>query len=416
MRASTPSLHYGWHIVWAGTLCVFASLGLGRFALGMLLPAMGASLQLSYAQMGLVGTMNFVGYLVAVFFCGALTSRLGHRRLISLALLVIGLSTAAISRATSLWLITLLYSLTGFCSGAANVPMMALISAWFSSHKRGRALGFVVIGSGFAILLAGKLVPLLNASGPEGWRRSWAAISVVVLAISLVCWAVLRNRPQEKGLCPYGQAVFEGHAAPHLSGSISVGELAHLGAIYFLFGITYVVYVTFLVTTMIEEWGMSEAEAGSYWAWVGFLSLFSGPVFGSLSDRIGRKTTLAIVFSIQSVSYLLIAAHPPVIFLSLSIACFGLVVWSIPSIMAALVGDYAGPDKVARVFGRITFIFALGQIAGPAGAGILAEQTKSFSSSFLLAGGLALLAAILSAALKRPEARKGSQSPLQSSS
>ena len=406
MRESTSAVHYGWHIVWAGTLCVFASLGLGRFALGMLLPAMGASLQLSYAQMGWVGTMNFVGYLVAVFFCGALTARFGHRRLISLALLVIGLSTAAISRATSLWLITLLYSLTGFCSGAANVPMMALISSWFSSHQRGRALGFVVIGSGFAILLAGKVVPLLNASGPEGWRRSWAAISAVVLVVSLVCWAVLRNCPQEKGLHPYGQALSEGMVAPRL-GSISAGELAHLGAIYFLFGITYVVYVTFLVTTMIEEWGMSEAEAGSYWAWVGFLSLFSGPVFGSLSDRIGRQTTLSIVFSIQSASYLLIAVHPPLVFLSLSIACFGLVVWSIPSIMAALIGDYAGPEQVARVFGRITFIFALGQIAGPAGAGYLAEQGGSFALPFLLAGGLALLAAVLSATLRRPANRPG---------
>jgi|GEM_PF-6412921 len=81
MRETSPSLHYGWHIVWAGTLCIFASLGLGRFALGMLLPAMGGSLRLSYSQMGLVSTMNFVGYLIAVFFCGTLTARFGHRRL-----------------------------------------------------------------------------------------------------------------------------------------------------------------------------------------------------------------------------------------------------------------------------------------------------------------------------------------------
>ena len=404
MRETSPAIHYGWHIVWAGALCIFASLGLGRFALGMLLPAMGSNMRLSYAQMGLVSTMNFVGYLVAVLFCGTMTARFGHRRLIFFALLVIGLSTITISLVADFFSITLLYALTGFSSGSANVPMMALVSTWFSSHKRGKASGFVVIGSGLAILLAGKVVPVFNASGPAGWRTSWQVIGVVVIMIAFICRAVLRNSPQEKGLQPCGQSAL-GQTASTRTKAISHREIAHLGAIYFLFGSTYVIYATFLVTTLIQERGMSEIAAGNCWAWVGFLSLFSGPVFGTLSDRIGRRATLVIVFCIQSISYLLISAHLPSIFLYLSIGCYGIVAWSIPSIMAALIGDYAGPEKVARIFGLITFVFALGQIAGPTVAGYLAEQTKSFSGSFLLAGCLTLLAAILSAGLVRSEKR-----------
>ncbi|MCA1764697.1 MAG: YbfB/YjiJ family MFS transporter [Desulfobulbaceae bacterium] len=58
--SGNPSrIHYGWHIVWSSTLGIFSCLGLGRFALGMLLPAMGASLGLSYSQMGLISTANF---------------------------------------------------------------------------------------------------------------------------------------------------------------------------------------------------------------------------------------------------------------------------------------------------------------------------------------------------------------------
>ena len=71
-----------------------------------------------------------------------------------------------------------------------------------------------------------------------------------------------------------------------------------LGAIYFLFGYTYVIYATFFVTVLVKERGFSEAIAGNFWSWVGFLSLFSGPVFGSLSDRLGRKRGLMIVFSL----------------------------------------------------------------------------------------------------------------------
>ena len=122
-----------------------------------------------------------------------------------------------------------------------------------------------------------------------------------------------------------------------------------------------------------------------------------------MSDRTGRKASLILVFSIQAVAYVLAAVNLPSAFLVLSIGCYGIVAWSIPSIMAALVGDYAGPRKAARVFGFVTFIFALGQIAGPAVAGILAERSHSFSSSFLMAAGLALLAATLSACLRKQE-------------
>ena len=53
--------HYAWVIVATGMLCVLACLGLGRFALGMLLPSMASSLKLSYSQIGFISTGNFVG-------------------------------------------------------------------------------------------------------------------------------------------------------------------------------------------------------------------------------------------------------------------------------------------------------------------------------------------------------------------
>jgi MFS family permease len=74
--------HYRWVIVGTGTLTIFACLGLGRFALGMILPSMSAGLGLSYAQQGWVGTANFLGYLAAVLAAGALAARLGTRPLI----------------------------------------------------------------------------------------------------------------------------------------------------------------------------------------------------------------------------------------------------------------------------------------------------------------------------------------------
>ncbi|MCB2181561.1 MAG: YbfB/YjiJ family MFS transporter [Desulfobulbaceae bacterium] len=396
------TIHYGWFVVAAGTLCIFAGLGFGRFALGMLLPAMGKSLSLSYSQMGLISTLNFVGYLVAVLLCGKLSRRFGPRRLITAALLLVGLSMACISITENLFFIILFYTLTGMGSAMSNVPMMGLVPAWFSRKKRGKAGGFMVIGSGFAIILCGRMIPWLNGPHGEGWRTSWLVLGLIVLAAALICFLVLRDNPGEKGLQPVGSEFTPGTGAANPFAEQKEPHarfIYHCAALYFLFGFTYVIYATFIVTAMVQERGFSQEVAGNFWSWVGFLSLFSGPVFGVLSDKAGRRTALMTVFGIQTVAYLLVGLNTPGISLYLSIGCYGIVAWSIPTIMAALVGDHVGAQRVVSVFGFITFVFGLGQISGPYLAGILAEMTGSFSSSFLLASSMTAAAVFLSALL-----------------
>lgn len=399
--------HYGWVVVFAGMLAIFACLGIGRFALGMLLPSMGGSLGLSYAQMGLISTGNFVGYLAAVLACGRLVARFGYRPLIVAALAGVGASLVLVSRANGFHQVLVIYLLTGFASGAANVPVMALVSHWFTRRRRGRAAGFIVIGSGFAIMFTGLMVPAVNAEyGAEGWRLSWLVLGAMVLVIAVVCGWLLRDDPEPMGLAPVGQALDAPVRPPRAASDEGPSRhrklLLHLGAIYFGFGFTYVIYATFIVTTLVEEWGFTEAVAGRFWIWVGLLSLFSGPVFGTLSDRFGRRAGLATVFTLQMLAYLLVALQLPLPFLYISVACFGLVAWSIPSIMAATVGDYMGPARAAAAFGYITFFFGIGQIAGPALAGILAEASGSFSSSYFMAAAVVAVSIALTALLRRP--------------
>lgn len=407
-----PAVHYAWIIAATGMLCVFAGLGMGRFALGMLLPSMGSSLDFSYAQLGWVGTGNFIGYLAAVLVCGPLSARVGPRRLVGAALLLMASTMLLIARADAFPAILVLYALTGFGSGAVNVPVMGLVARWFASSMRGRASGFVVIGSGFAIILSGWLIPAVNRRvGAEGWRTSWALLAAAIVAVAVVAVALLRDRPEDVGLGVLGRS----HAVP-ASGSEPRPASPHfssyrspavwlLGAIYWLFGFTYVIYVTFFVTSLVKERGLPEGLAGSFWAVIGFLSLFSGPVFGTLSDRLGRRAGLAIVFSLQAVAYLLVALPLPPAALHLSIFCFGIVAWAIPSIMLAAVSDQVGPEHALSAFGFITFVFGVGQIAGPVVAGALAERTGSFRSSFGLAGALAILAIALTLRLRRPAPR-----------
>ena len=407
-RASRAPVYYGWVIVAAGTLCVVACLGFGRFALGMLLPSMAATLNLSYSHMGFIGTGNFVGYLVAVFASGLIVARIGQRKFIFLSLLLVGVTMALLSSAQAFGGLLALYVLTGMGSGGANVSIMSLVSTWFARRNRGKAAGYMVIGSGFGIIFAGYFIPYVNATtGGEGWRISWLSLGALVVLIAFLCLAFVRNKPSDLGLSLPGESGSDaGTGGPTRRNNIAniyrSPVIYHLGAIYFLFGFTYVIYATFIVTTLVKERGMSESVAGSFWSVVGFLSLFSGPVFGSISDKLGRKAGLMLVFSFQFLAYLLVASSLPGIFLYLSIFFYGIVAWSVPAIMAAAAGDYAGPENAAKALGFITLIFGMGQISGPAIAGVLAQNAGSFSSSFYMAAAMAGLAIMLTAFLKKP--------------
>ncbi len=402
------TVHYSWYIVLTGMLCILACLGFARFALGMLLPSMTATLNLNYAQVGFIGTVNFAGYLVSVLVTGFIYARIGARKLIFFSTLLTGITLVFISQAESYLAVLFFYTLTGLASGAAIVSIMTLVTVWFVTEQRGKAAGFVVSGNGFAILIAGKLIPFINSIyGLEGWRLNWFILGITTLVIAFICLLVLKNKPEEMGLQPFGTDSSIQNQNPSskipTKATISLSRtISHLGAIYFLFGFTYVIYATFFVTTLVEERGFSETTAGNYWAWVGAFSLLSGPVFGTLSDKLGRKIGLVTVFTCQMGAYVLVASNLPGVYLYLSVFLFGVVAWSIPPIMVALVSDSVSPKKIATVFGYITFIFGVGQVSGPAIAGILADISKSFSTSFLMAAVLTGCAILLTLLLKKP--------------
>ena len=177
--------------------------------------------------------------------------------------------------------------------------------------------------------------------------------------------------------------------------------IPHIGVIYFLFGFTYVIYATFIVTTLVNDYGFSEQKAGYFWVWIGGVSLVSGPLFGMISDRIGRAETLMLIFLLQTIAYLLVGSSQNMTLLYLSMILFGLCVWSIPAIIAVTVADYLGVEKAVTGLGLVTLFFGFGQITGPALAGVLAEYFGSFSPAYLLAGILTLIAAGLSLLLKQ---------------
>jgi sugar phosphate permease len=407
-------IHYGWIVVFMGLLTTIAAHGFGRMSYTIILPAMKDGLQFNYTQLGLLGTGNFLGYLTMAIIGGFMAARFGTRIVITIAMILMGITMILTGLAQSFGFAFVMRLLTGLGNGASYVPAMALGSAWFAMKYRGFATGIVSAGIGTGTLISGLVVPpILSAFGSNGWRFSWYILGGAVLVVSGVVCIFVRSRPEEKGLQQVGAEITDPvsrvpsntqtTSSLQWTSVIKMNSVWYLGVVYFFYGFSYIIYMMFFAAYLVQEMGLTQQWAGALWALVGGLSIFCGVIWGSISDRLGRNKGAALAYLSLGLSYIIYALIKVEFGFYLSAVLFGLTAWSIPTIMAAAAGDYVGPRLAPAGLGFITLFFGVGQALGPALGGYLADITASFTVPFLVAGGISFLGMILSFYLKKPE-------------
>lgn len=411
MKDKPGRVHYGWIVVLMGMIATVGAHGFGRMSYTLILPAMREGLGLSYTQAGLLGTGNFIGYLTFSVLGGYLAARYRSRLVIGLSLLVMGVTMILTGLARSFAWAFAMRLVTGLGNGGTFVPAMALGSVWFSSRYRGFATGIVSGGIGVGTVLGALIVPrILAAYGPGGWPFTWYYLGALVLIIGAVCYTFLRSSPEEVGLTPVGGEELRNPQKSSSSGPGALNwglvyrrrEVWHLGLVYFAYGFSYVIYMTFFAAYLKNEIGWPAGMASALWALVGALSIFCGVLWGWVSDRLGRKYGAALVYLSLGISYLVFAWCKSDWGFYASAVIFGLGAWSIPTIMAAASGDYVGRQLAPAALGFVTLFFGIGQALGPAVGGYLADLTKTFAWSFSLAAAVSFAGLAGSLGLRAP--------------
>jgi DHA1 family tetracycline resistance protein-like MFS transporter len=120
--------------------------------------------------------------------------------------------------------------------------------------------------------------------------------------------------------------------------------------------------------------------------------LVTAPLWGRLSDRIGRRPVLMTSMAGSVVSYLVLAVAPSLLVLFLARIAAGAMAGNIAAAQA-YVADVTPPERRAQVMGMIGAAFGLGFILGPAIGGVLAGHDPA-AVDFVAP---ALTAAVLSA-------------------
>ncbi len=418
-------LHYGWIVAGLSVAVTTGALGLARFGYTVILPSMKLGLGLDAVKAADLATSNMIGYLSFAVISGMLAARFGARIVVSFFMLVTAASMLLSGLADSYPLALAARTLTGIGSAGANIPMMALAAVWFAPRRRGLATGITVSGASIGLVATGLLVPaILRHFGPEGWRQAWFVFAGFAFLMAVLGLILLRNSPADMGCMPVGSAAGAAgsNAADRAAGAAGSnaagrprlkwsllyrsGPIWHLAGIYVLFGFSYVIYATFFVDYLTSEAGFVIRRAGSLWSAIGMFSVASGFIWGSVSDRLGRKYGLALVLLLQGASYALFGLWHSIPGYYLSALLFALTAWSVPAIMAASAGDLLGTKMAAAAFGFISLLLSVGQALGPFVAGRIAALTGSYSYSFLAASAAAALGATAALFLRMGTARE----------
>ena len=375
-------IHYGWVIVGVGVLVKMAGLGFGRFAYPMLLPRMRESLRFNYFEMGLLSGGILMGYLLFSLIGGILATRFGSKRIVIISLLCGTISMFFVSRLSEFIPLLFFTFAMGGAGGGAHISMTTLPMTWFEREKLGGALGIVTGGTGLGIIITGLLLPyLLSTLGGEAWRECWFLLALLTLLVGLISFILLKEKPSRTDF-PSLKADQPTPSWPARAQGSGL-TLPPIFLIYFIFGFSYNIYVTYFVAFLVEEIHMTEGVAGAIWSIFGWMCLISGWIWGFLSDRMGRREALFWNNGLISLSVLIPLLFHQTFLLGLSAFLFGATFLGTVTVIAACVGDQ-GMEKRAALYGWVTLIHGIGQFLGTILGGYLRDLTGSFQLTLLV--------------------------------
>lgn len=363
------------------------SLGITRFAYGLLLPAMRADLGWSYALAGAMNTANAMGYFLGALACPWLMRRFGPAVLLVVGALLASVFMVGSGFVTQTEGLLAQRLLAGMASALVFVAG-GLLAAGLGARdplRGGLLLGIYYGGTGVGIVLSSLLVPVALEAAQNvlhGWRWAWWGLGALSLLFSLVllwparvmaAWtapaAVSGAQPTTFRWTPFGFGL----------------------AGYTLFGVGYIGYMTFVVA-LLRSQGRTSMEITVFYALLGVAVMASSRIWARLLDRFHDGRPLALLNALLGLATLLPALTQAWGWILLSGLLFGGVFLSVVASSTALVRHNLPQSAWGQGISAFTTVFAAGQIIGPTvvgwisdGAGGL-ERGLVFSSCALWVG------------------------------
>ncbi len=375
---------YAWVILGVAFLASVAA-PLNQFKVPPVMPVMMEAFKLSIASAGmLMSVFSITGFLLALP-AGIIVQRIGLKAtgLIAVGCMVIGSVMGALSGSAGLMLVSRV--IEGVGMGLIAVVAPASIATWFPPAKQGVPMGiwatWVPVGSVVMYLLA----PTLASS--MGWQSIWWFGAGFAL-VAFVLYAIFMKMPAAGK--PGGGGAAEGEA-PNLVKALSNRSIWLLGLEFACFNAALLAVNTYYPTFLSSERGYSLAGASFTASLVMIVVIFSAPLAGILSDKIGSRR---LVFTLPFVVVGVMMLFPFSVSgagVSLWLILLGVIAGAIPTATFAAAPEIMGKPLLAGMgMAVVTLGQNLGMFVGPMVFGALVESAGWVTAGLWMIPVLAL--------------------------
>lgn len=410
--AQAPALrggfHYAYLIVAAGIVIAGIPCALVLSCAGIFFTPVSEYFGVARASFTMYFSILNLAMMFMLPVAGKLISRFDTRVVLSAAVALDGIALVAMSRFTAVWM----FYIAGVALGIGTAPLIylavpTLINAW-CKKKVGFFVGLCMAFTGIGGVVFNPLGTALISSGTEGWRMGYLVFGLIVLIVALpFTFLVVRSKPADKGLLPYGvedaasedRDAAEGAAAASTEQGVMAAQAMRMPAFFALVVFSFIITVNQTVYQFLPSYCLSFADRAPA------IAAISGVVASAcMAGQAIGKVTLGVVND-KSAKF----------GLSLGVAC-GLVgvalMALVPGISAALlVGAFAfgfvyacttvqTPLLVRSAFGSLDYtnIYSRVSIAGALG-GVVASIFWGFvidlPGGFTLMFGLSVVCMVL---------------------
>lgn len=300
-----------------------------------------AEFAIGAAALGNLSAFYFYSYVGLQIPTGILLDRWGARRVLTLGAAVAAVGTVAFALATSYGHAGLGRLLVGGSVGVAFVAMLKIAAHWFAPSRFAMLSGLALLTGMLGAIGAG--APLRLATDVFGWRNAMLVMASITALLALLIWRFLRDDPADRGFASYAPQVQRG-SEPVLAGLRQASAYRNVWLIFFIAGGFTGPMLTFAglwgVPFLTTHYAMSVTRAALLTSAMLLAWGVGGTLFGSLSDRLGRRK--------------------PVYGLGLGVAITGWsIVWLVPGLPVAvlvtvllLTGFFSGSVVIAFAFAK----------------------------------------------------------------
>ena len=342
---------------------------------------------------------------------GLLVDRFGPRLLLSIGVLVTGLSWILAAQASSLTMLYLTYGLLGgIGTGIVYVGVIGHMVQWFPD-KRGLATGLVAAGYGVGALLT--TFPIATVLRESPYEDALTRFGLVFGIVGLVAAQGLR-RPDAAWQIAWNQRARAGGSVS--TTSIDLSPIQMLG--------TRIFWLMFVMMTMMSTTGlMVTSQMGAFTRDFGMASVLvwglpllplalsldritngaTRPFFGWVSDRYGRENTMLIAFALEGTAmtlWLLSREHALLFVLLSGLVFFG---WGeIFSLFPSTLTDTFGTTHATANYGCLYMAQGIGSVLGGPVAALLHDSTGSWIPVFAVIIAMDFTTAALAIGVLKP--------------